>query len=163
MHECTQDLHIISCIFEKLGLCFKVTFPSESQFYQMKFRQNVSKLTYYFTERPCLSARSKKTRKGRFSGQKMVNRSRHWPNRVNWLGYRSTGYSFLVEVRSREAKNTISLPIAFLSQSKDLSSQSRVTVTCQTLNAPMASEMVNPQLDRSRLLFGCLAPDVRNL
>ena len=139
MHECTQDLHIISCIFEKLGLCFKVTFPSKSQLYQMKFRQNVSKLTYYFTERPCLSARSKKTRKGRFSGQKMVNRSRDWPNRLNRLRYQSTGYPFSIEVRLR------------------------VTVTCQALNALMASELVDPQLDRLRLFFDFLALEVRNL
>ena len=43
---CTWDLHIISCIFEKLGLFFKVTFPSKPKFYQMYLRQNVSKLTY---------------------------------------------------------------------------------------------------------------------
>ena len=34
--------------------------------------------------------------------------------------------------------------------------QSRVTVTCQSLNAPMANELINPQLDRLRLLFGFL-------
>ena len=33
----------------KLGLCIKVTFSSKSKLSQMNLRQNVSKLTYYFT------------------------------------------------------------------------------------------------------------------
>ncbi|RVW88995.1 Starch synthase 1, chloroplastic/amyloplastic [Vitis vinifera] len=80
-------------------------------------------------------------------------------NRLNQLGYRSTGYS-LVEVQSRDAKNTLSLPVAFLSRSRDLSSQSKVTVTCQALNAPTVSEPINPQLNWSRPLFDFLAPKV---
>ena len=40
---------------------------------------------------------------------------------------------------------------------------SRVTVTCQAFNAPTASKLVDPQLDRSRLLFGFLVAKVRNL
>ena len=55
--------YIISCIFKKLGLYFKVTLPSKFEFYQMNLKQNISKVAYYFTQRPYLSARSKKTKK----------------------------------------------------------------------------------------------------
>ena len=61
-----------------------------------------------------------------------------------------------VEVWSRGAKNTLSLPVDFLSRS-------RVKVTCQALNVPTSSEPISPQLDRLMLLFGFLDPKVRNL
>ena len=156
MHGCTQDLHINSCIFEKLSLCFKVTFPSKSKIYQMNLRKNTSKLAYNFTQRPCLSVRSKNIKKRQVFRPKMVNRSRLCPNRLNRLGNQSTGSLFSVEVRLRGAKSTLSLLVAFLSWSRDLSSQSRVTVTYEALKAPTASELVDPQLDRLRLLFGFL-------
>ena len=77
-------------------------------------------------------------------------------NRLNQLGYWLTDYSFPIEVRSRDTKNLLSLLVVFLSRS-------RVTTTCQAFNAPTASEPVDPQLDWSRLFFGFLVPNVRNL
>lgn len=68
-------------------------------------------------------------------------------NRLNRLGYRSTGYSFLVEVRSRDAKNTLSSSsLSFLVERFAflVEVQSRVTVTCQALNALTVSEPIDP-------------------
>ena len=64
-------------------------------------------------------------------------------------------------------KHTLSLPVALPSRLRSsqgsVNVRSKVSVTCQELNAPMASEPVDRQLDQSRLLFGFLAPKIRNL
>ena len=84
-------------------------------------------------------------------------------NRFNRLGNRSTGFPCPVEVRSRETKNFLSLPVASSSRSsltlcpvevRSMSGRSPVeaTVTCYALNAPTASDPVDPLLVRSRLL-----------
>ena len=71
-------------------------------------------------------------------------------NSLNRLEYRLIGYSFLIERCKKHSlsSSSLSFPIEVLS---------RVMVTCHTLNASMASEPIDPQLDLSRLLFGILA------
>ena len=84
----------------------------------------------------------------------MVNWQRHWQNRLNRLRYWSTSYPFLVERRKKRylSSNSLSFPVeGFVFQVKV---RSRVSIICQALNTPTASELINPQLDQSRLLFG---------
>ena len=45
-------------------------------------------------------------------------------NRLNWLRYWLTGYTFPIEVWSRDAKKFISLLVSLHFQSKDMPSQS---------------------------------------
>ena len=136
MHGCTQVLHIISCIFGKLGLFFKVTILLKPEFYQMYLRQNVSKLTYKFTLRPCLSVRKEKNIKRQVFRVKLLNRSRHQANRLNQPGYWLTDSLCPVE----ECKNTLSHLVTSSSRSRFPPSRStssrgpvEATVTCQSI------------------------------
>ena len=70
-------------------------------------------------------------------------------NRLNRFGYRSAGYTLLIEVRSRDAKNLLSLLIGLHSQSMAMPSQSRFDrgVTVTYIYCPMASQPVDPHLN----------------
>ena len=160
MHGCTQDLHIISCIFEKLGLFFKVTIPSKPEFYQMN--QGKSLQNWHINLPKTLpKCQKRKGQKRQVFGPKMVNRLRHQSTN-------STGQGIGRLVRSswlRGVKNTLSIPVAFPSRSRDLPSQLMSNQGSvegnghlpSILNASTASESVDPQLDRLRLLFSFLS------
>ena len=67
---------------------------------------------------------------------------------LNRLGYRSINYTFPIKFQSRDAKNLFSLPIAFLSRSRDMSSRLRfdwgLTVTCHAFNAQRLVNRLTP-------------------
>ena len=71
-------------------------------------------------------------------------------NRLNWLRYQSIDYTFLVEFWSRDAKNLLSLSVAFLFRSGNMSSRSRfgqgLTVTYHAFNAQRLVNQSTPNL-----------------
>ena len=134
MHGCTQVLHIISCIFEKLGLLFKVTVSLKPEFLsnvlQAK-RFKIDILIYLKTLPKCQKIKEQK----KIGFQAQNGEPIEAPvNQLNWLGYRSTSSLCLIEVQSRSAKNTLFLLVAFLSRSMyppSLSTSSRDPIQVQ--------------------------------
>ena len=118
MHGCTQVLHIISSIFGKLDLCFKVTISLKPEFYQMYLRQKRFKidiLIYLKTLPKC--QKRKEQKKIGFRGQIVES--------VEALGQPAQPAKILVDRfpfpdqgRVEECKNTLSLSVAFPSQSR---------------------------------------------
>ena len=124
MHECTQVLLIISCIFEKLDLLFKVTISLKPKFYQMYPRQNVLKIdiSIYLKTLPKCQKRKEHKNIG-FRGQNIEP--------VEALGQSAQlakvpvdRFPLLGRGLVEECKNTLFLPMAFLSRSRYPFSQS---------------------------------------
>ena len=71
-------------------------------------------------------------------------------NRLNRLGYRSTNYTFPIEVWSRDVKNIFSFSVAFLSWLRDMSSGSRssrdIRVTYHAFNTQRLVNRSTPNL-----------------
>ena len=117
-------------------------------------------LIYLKTLPKCLKRKEHKKIGFRAKNSEPVKALANWLNRPR---YWSTGSFFLVKFGREEQKipslslslslSSISLSFSVKRFSFSIDLRLKVTVTCQALNTPTASEPVDPQLDRLRLLF----------